>query len=101
MENTEIDGPVIIIKGKGDIELDAHKTFGKKVLRKTDCLGFSPRILLQIHCYYVEVGVHKMYERFSEQFQDGRFVDIFRTVFFYKDDMLLIIIAIIIFTKHL
>lgn len=30
--NTAICGPVIIIKNKGDIELDAHKTLGKNVL---------------------------------------------------------------------
>ena len=39
--NTEIYGPVIIIKNKGDIELDAHKTLGKKILTKVDWLGIS------------------------------------------------------------
>ena len=39
--NSEICGPVIIIKNNGDIELDAHKTIGKKVLTELDWLGFS------------------------------------------------------------
>jgi hypothetical protein len=41
VENTEICGPVIIIKEKGDIELDAHKTLGKNILRKVDWIGFT------------------------------------------------------------
>ncbi|CAG8616883.1 11782_t:CDS:2 [Rhizophagus irregularis] len=36
VENTEINGPVIIIKENGNIELDAHKTLEKNVLCKND-----------------------------------------------------------------
>ncbi|RIA85362.1 hypothetical protein C1645_830879 [Glomus cerebriforme] len=41
VENTEINGPVIILKKNGDIKSDAHKTLGKNVLRKVDWLGFT------------------------------------------------------------
>lgn len=41
VENTEINGPVIFIKENGNIDLDAHKTLGKNVLRNNDWLGFT------------------------------------------------------------
>ncbi|CAB4404197.1 unnamed protein product [Rhizophagus irregularis] len=41
VENTEINGPVIIIKENGNIELDALKTLEKNDLCKNDWLGFT------------------------------------------------------------
>lgn len=42
VENTDIRGPVIIIKSdKSDVEETTHKWIGKQVLKKCNWLGFS------------------------------------------------------------
>lgn len=41
VDHSIINGPIIFIKGKGNIELDAHKTLGKNVLSKNEYLGFT------------------------------------------------------------
>ena len=41
VDNTNIDGPVIIINDKSDLEVTAHKTLGRIAFKNVDWVGFS------------------------------------------------------------
>ena len=41
IDNTNIDGPIIIINKKSDLKVTAHKTLGKIALKNINWIGFS------------------------------------------------------------
>lgn len=41
VKNSNIHGPVIVIKKNGDLDLNTHKSLGINVLRHIDSIGFN------------------------------------------------------------
>lgn len=41
VDNTLIDGPIIIINDKKDLEITAHKTLAEKAFKKVKWIGYT------------------------------------------------------------